>query len=95
MRQSYEPFAIILGSITFHVRKRPVDAYTRKRKKKQGQFMYDSQGQPVLNDGGRMPPGPPIEFNLIYLTIGFFHPVPNDAGLLFYGPKPDIILVII
>ena len=53
------------GSITFHVRKRPIDAQTRRRKKKQGQFFNDAQGQLLSQDGLRISSGPPylLEMN--------------------------------
>lgn len=56
---------MITGSITFHVKKRPADAHMRKRKKKPGQFLYEANNQPMLNENAKLNSGPPylLEMN--------------------------------
>ena len=71
MKQSLSPntsdysFLFSIGSITFHVKKRPADSHLRKRKKKPGQHPYEANSQAMYHDNPRMNTGPPylLEMN--------------------------------
>ena len=69
IKKSRIPLIILLlssiGSITFHVKKRPADSHLRKRKKKPGQHPYEANSQTMYHDHARMNAGPPylLEMN--------------------------------